>query len=92
MGRFLFAPVGIAGGLVAGFLAKKLFDVIWSRFSGEEAPRPDEREVPLPQLIGALAVEGAMFRVTKGLVDRATRSGFERVTGEWPGEGKPDPA
>jgi hypothetical protein len=92
MGRFLFAPVGIASGLLAGFLAKKLFDLIWSRFSGEEAPRPDQRAVPLPQLIGALAVEGATFRVTKGLVDRGTRSGFARLTGEWPGEEEPDPA
>ena len=91
MGRFLFAPIGIVSGLMAGALAKKAFDLIWSRFSGEEAPRPDQREVPIPQLVGALVVEGATFRLTKGLVDRGTRSGFARLTGSWPGEEGPDP-
>jgi hypothetical protein len=39
----LFAPIAIAAGLVAGQLSKKAFDLIWSRISDEEAPRPDQR-------------------------------------------------
>jgi Protein of unknown function (DUF4235) len=91
MGRVIFAPIAIIAGLIAGQIAKKAFDLAWSRFSDEEAPRPDQREVGLPQLVGALAVEGATFRVTKGLVDHGTRSGFARMTGSWPGEEGPDP-
>jgi hypothetical protein len=31
MSKILFVPVGIAGGLVAGAISKKLFDLLWSR-------------------------------------------------------------
>ena len=92
MSRILFAPVSIAAGLLAGFLAKKLFDFVWGRVSGEEPPRPDDREADLARLGGALLVEGAIFRATKGLVDRASRAGFSRATGRWPGDEHPDPA
>ena len=88
--RFLFAPFGIAAGLVAGFIATKLFDFVWSRITDEEAPEPDQREVSVPMLGAALALEGAIFRVVRGFVDRGSRQGFLRLTGIWPGEERPD--
>jgi Protein of unknown function (DUF4235) len=84
--KLIFAPIGIAAGLLAGFLAQKGFDLLWSAFDDEEAPEPDQRDVPYPKLIAALIVEGAVFRLTKGLVDHAVRNGFARTTGRWPGE------
>ena len=39
----------------------------------------------------ALALEGAIFRLIRGLVDRGSRQGFLRLTGAWPGEERPDP-
>ena len=84
--KLIFAPIGIAAGLLAGFAAQKAFERLWSVFDEEEAPAPDHRDVSFPKLIGALAVEGAVFRLTKGLVDHAVRSGFARATGRWPGE------
>lgn len=59
--RILFAPVGILGGVIAGVIAKKSFDFVWSRISDEEAPEPDQRDVSVPMLAGALALEGAIF-------------------------------
>jgi hypothetical protein len=47
------------------------------------------RGVPTGKLIAALAIEGAIFRVTKGIVDHQARSGFAGATGRWPGK---DPA
>ncbi len=91
MSKVIIAPIGLAGGLIAGQLAKKVFDFLWSRFSDEEAPRPDQREVTWPALVGALLIEGAIFRVAKGMADRGTRSGFAKLTGSWPGEEGPDP-
>lgn len=88
--RFLFAPIGIGAGLVAGFIATKLFDFVWSRISDEEAPEPDQREVSVPLLVVALALEGAIFRVIRGFVDRGSRRGFQRLTGTWPGEERPE--
>jgi Protein of unknown function (DUF4235) len=90
MAGLIFAPIGITAGLIAGQLSKKAFDLVWSRVSKVEAPRPDQREVTLPALIGALAVEGAIFRLTKGMVERGTRTGFARLTGTWPGEERPE--
>jgi hypothetical protein len=84
--RFLFAPLGIAAGLVAGFAAQKGFDLIWSRFDDEEAPEPEDREVSYPKLAAALVVEGAIFRLVKGMTDRGARRAFASATGRWPGE------
>jgi Protein of unknown function (DUF4235) len=84
--KLIFAPIGIVAGLLAGLVAQKGFERLWSAFDEEEAPAPDQRDASFPKLIAALAVEGAVFRLTKGLVDHAVRSGFARTTGRWPGE------
>ena len=84
--KLIFAPIGILAGLLAGFLAQKGFERVWALFDEEDAPAPDQRDVPLPKLIGALVVEGAVFRLVKGLVDHGTRKGFSNLTGTWPGE------
>jgi hypothetical protein len=89
--KLLFAPISIGVGLLAGFVAQKAFDRIWSMIDEEEAPEPDQRDVELPKLLVALVIEGAIFRLVKGLVDRGARSGFARATGTWPGE-EPNPA
>jgi hypothetical protein len=87
--KIFFAPVGIAAGLVAGLIAKKAFEKAWAVIDDEEPPEPDVRGVPTGKLIAALAIEGAIFRVTKGVVDHQMRSGFAGATGRWPGK---DPA
>lgn len=88
--KFLFAPIGIVGGLIAGIISKNIFDFIWSRITGEEAPEPEHREISWPVLLGALALEGAIFRISRGLVERSSRVGFYRLTGSWPGEEEPE--
>jgi hypothetical protein len=88
--KLLFAPIGIAAGLVAGFLAQKGFERAWGLFDEEEPPAPDQRHASYPKLVAALALEGAVFRLTKGLVDHFVRGGFARATGSWPGELSPE--
>jgi hypothetical protein len=90
--KFLFLPVSIASGLLAGQLSKKLFDFIWERIDDEDAPRPKHREIRLPKLALALVIEGALFRLVKGLTDHGSRQGFAKATGSWPGEEEPEPA
>lgn len=84
--RVLFAPMGIVAGLIAGFAAQKGFDLIWARIDNEEAPEPEDREVSYPKLATALVLEGAIFRLVKGMTDRGARLGFASLTGSWPGE------
>jgi hypothetical protein len=87
--KFIFAPIGIVAGLLAGAAGKKVFERIWAAVDDEEPPQPENRQVPIAKLVAALAVEGAIFRLVKGLTDHGTRSAFARFTGRWPGD---DPA
>jgi Protein of unknown function (DUF4235) len=84
--RFLFAPIGILAGLAAGFAAQKGFERVWAIFDDQEAPEAEDRKVSYPKLAIALILEGAIFRLVKGMVDRGARVGFASLTGSWPGE------
>jgi hypothetical protein len=84
--KFLFAPIGILAGLAAGFAAQKGFEKVWAIFDDHEAPEPEDREVSYPKFALALILEGAIFRLVKGMVDRGARLGFASLTGSWPGE------
>lgn len=88
--KALFTPLSLGLGLVAGQLAKKIFDFVWGLVNEEEAPRPKHREIAIAQLVVALLVEGAIARLVRGLVDHGTRHGWARLTGEWPGEERPE--
>ena len=88
--KFAFAPIGIAAGLLAGFAAQKAFDQVWSLIDDQDPPEPDNRHISYPKLIAALALQGAIFRVAKGMVDHGSRSGFARLTGIWPGDEGPE--
>lgn len=84
--RFLFTPIGVLAGLAAGFAAQKGFEKVWAAFDDHEAPEAEDREVSYPKLAMALILEGAIFRLVKGMVDRGARVGFASLTGRWPGE------
>ena len=89
--RFLFAPIGIAGGLIAGLIGRKLFDQLWGLIDEEEPPEPKHRDTSLLKMVLALAIEGAIFRTVRGFVDHESRRLFARMTGSWPGEEEPEP-
>lgn len=84
--KFAFAPIGIVAGLAAGFAAQKAFDRVWTLIDDQDPPEPHNRHISYPKLIAALALQGAIFRIVKGLVDHGSRAGFERLTGVWPGD------
>jgi hypothetical protein len=95
--KLLFAPIGILAGLLAGFAAQKGFERIWAilddeqapeveALDDEQAPEVEARQVSYPKLAMALLLEGAIFRLVKGVVDRGARLGFASITGRWPGE------
>ncbi len=88
--KIVFTPISIVIGLVAGMVGKKIFEQIWGLIDEEEPPRPEHREFSWPKLIAALIIEGAIFRLVKGLVDHGTRTTFARATGAWPGEERPE--
>jgi len=89
--KLLFAPISIVSGLVAGLLGRKAFARLWAVVDQEQPPKPERRRVSWPKLAGALALEGAVFRLVKGAIDHAVRGGFAKLTGKWPGEEAPEP-
>lgn len=88
--RFIFAPIGIVAGLIAGIIGKKAFEKLWGVVDDQEPPHPEHREIEWPKLVAALAVEGAIFRLVKGLTDHGARRSFAGLTGSWPGEERPE--
>ncbi len=92
MAKLMFIPVSVLGGLIAGLVAKKVLEILWSLVDDKEPPEPEHREVQWPKLIAALALEGAIFRAVRGAGDHLAREAFNRATGAWPGEERPESA
>ena len=91
MGKLMFLPISLGSGLLAGLIGKKTFELIWGVIDDEEAPKAQHRQISLPKLVAALAIEGALFALIRGLVDHGSRQAFARATGAWPGEERPEP-
>jgi hypothetical protein len=88
--KLLFRPVSIIAGLLAGLVGQKIFERLWGLIDDEEPPSPEHRELSWPKLVAALLIEGAIFRLVKGLTDHGARRAFAKGTGAWPGEERPE--
>lgn len=89
--KYVFLPVSVLGGLIAGLIGKKIFEQIWGLIDDQEPPDAKHREIQYPKLVAALLLEGAIFRLVRGLFDHSARHSFNRLTGTWPGEEAPEP-
>lgn len=89
--KILFLPFSIVSGLIAGLASKKLFEQIWGVIDNEEPPDAKHRQISMGKLVAALVLEGAIFRLVRGLADHGSRESFRKLTGQWPGEEAPEP-
>ena len=87
--KVVFTPVSIVGGILAGVIAGRIFELIWGLIDDEEAPDPKHREIAYLKLVVALLIEGAIIRLVRGFVDHGSRHAFARLTGAWPGTESP---
>jgi hypothetical protein len=90
--KLLYKPFALVAGILAGVLAKKVFDSIWGLIDKEEPPKANTAEASWPKVLGAAALQGVTFKVVRTAMDRAGAKGFERLTGVWPGEQHQEPA
>ncbi|HET8978370.1 MAG TPA: DUF4235 domain-containing protein [Solirubrobacteraceae bacterium] len=90
MGKVAFLPFSLGSGLLAGLIAKRVFALVWGMVDDQEPPKPEHRNVHLGKLMAAVAIEGLVFALTRGLVDHGSRRAFERLTGSWPGDAEPE--
>jgi hypothetical protein len=88
--KILYKPFGILVGILAGFLARQVFNQIWGHIDDREPPKPTTQESSWGRVLGAAAVQGATFAVTKAAVNRSGAKGFQWLTGSWPGEQRPE--
>jgi hypothetical protein len=85
--NLLYKPLGIAFGVAGGMIGGVIFKQVWKRVAGEDdAPAALQSEYGWKEILPAAALQGAIFGVTKAALDRAGAKGFQRVTGEWPGD------
>jgi hypothetical protein len=89
--KLIYKPFAIVFGVIAGIIGRQLFSFIWSKIDDEDPPRPNTELAPLGKVLGAAAIQGATFAVTKAAVERSGAKGFAHLTGVWPGERRPDP-
>jgi Protein of unknown function (DUF4235) len=89
--RLLYKPIGIILGILAGIIGRKLFEFVWTKVSDEEPAEATKELASWSNVIGAAAVQGVIFRVTRVIVDRYGAIGWSYLTGAWPGERRPDP-
>ena len=88
--KLLYKPFGIIIGMAAGILARQVFNQVWGRIDDREPPKATTLEASWGQVLGAAAVQGATFSVTKAVVNRGGAKGFQWLTGIWPGEKRPE--
>lgn len=89
--KLLYKPLGIVLGLLAGLLGRQLFNFVWGKLDEEEPPEATTELAPWPKVLGAAALQGAIFAVVRAAVNRGGAKTFEHLTGVWPGERRPEP-
>ncbi len=86
----LYKPIGIILGLLGGILGRQVFNQVWGKIDEEEPPSPTTRDTPYPKLIGAVALQGAIFALVKMVVARGGANVWNWLFGVWPGEKQPE--
>jgi hypothetical protein len=87
----IYKPFGIILGILAGLVGKRIFNFAWTKIDDEDPPKGTTEQAPWVKIIGAAALQGVIFKITRVVVDRFGARGFAYLTGVWPGEKRPDP-
>jgi uncharacterized protein DUF4235 len=87
MARLFYKPFGLLFSVLGGIIAGAIFKRVWRAAADEEeAPKATDKRRGWGEILAAAAAEGAVFAGVKAVIDRAGATGFERVTGAWPGD------
>jgi len=84
--KLLDQPFAVVCGLIAGVLSRRIARALWRLVDEEAPPSPTTERAPLSKVLGAAAIEGLAFSVTRAAVDRAGARGFAHMFGVWPGD------
>jgi len=85
--KIIYRPLGMAVSVLGGVLAGKAFGQVWKLISGDkEAPTPTQQDRKWSEVLLAATVQGAIFGLVKAAIDRGGATGYDKLTGEWPGD------
>jgi hypothetical protein len=87
--RILYKPWGIVGSIIAGLIARQIFERVATKaipVDSDDPPKPLESEYQLKEILITALIQGAIFAVVKALFQRGSARAFQRWTGEWPGD------
>jgi hypothetical protein len=90
--KLLYKPFGVIAGIVAGLIGRKAFDSAWAKLDKEEPPTATTQYAPWTKIVGAAAMQGVIFQITRVVVDRYAAIYWHYLTGSWPGKKGPKPA
>ena len=89
MAKVIYKPFGLLVSVVAGVIAGAVFKRVWRTVAHEDdTPDATDADKGWGEVVAAAAAEGAVFGGVKAVMDRAGATGFARLTGAWPGDGK----
>jgi hypothetical protein len=85
LNKLMYKPFSIAFGVAGGIIAGALFKRLWRTLADEdEAPDATSLDYGWGEVLAAAALQGAIFAVVKAAVDRGGAAGVRRLTGKWP--------
>ena len=83
--KLIYKPWGALAGIAGGVLAGALFKRVWKLLSGkDDTPSATDRERGWTEIVPAAALQGAVYGAVKAAVDRGGAARFEKATGTWP--------
>jgi hypothetical protein len=87
----IYKPFGIVLGVIAALLGKRVFNFTWTKIDDQDPPKATTEQTTWGRLLAASAIQGVIFKVVRVVVDRYGAIGWRYLTGNWPGEKRPDP-
>ncbi|PKV97291.1 uncharacterized protein DUF4235 [Amycolatopsis echigonensis] len=85
--KLLYRPMGMLFGVLGGLAANAAFERAWKVIAGtKEAPTPLQKDRGWGEVLLAASVQGAIFGLVKAAVDRGGATGYDKLTGQWPGD------
>ena len=83
--KILYKPLSIAFGVAGGVVAGAVFKRVWKLIADDdEAPSATSQDYGWGAVLAAAALQGAIFAVVKAAIDRGGAEGVRKLTGDWP--------
>ena len=77
--KFVFMPLSILGGILAGLIGKKIFEQVWGLIDDQEPPESKHREIKYGKLAAALLLEGGDLPHDPGILRSWGASGVPAI-------------